>query len=180
MEAIPWKEESVRVTGAAYLESYFTVWFGDQLDNPYAATPGNPNPSPMGGIGSPNGSNSAAALFTKMPDPWSIVLKELKAGVEQLAGSKYNMVHLTYLFLLFLLCQRGCVLMGWRYQDGTDYVGGQEEDLAKASKTRHSIATLTLGIDSRVKFTHRTKAHKQDLPVASGSLMVLDGIFSSF
>lgn len=96
LEAIPWKEESVRVTGAAYLESYFAVWFGDQLDNPYASSSGL-----MSEMGSPNSnisnsSLSSAALFSKMPDPWSVVLKDLKASVEQLAGCKFNMVHLAY------------------------------------------------------------------------------------
>jgi hypothetical protein len=171
------------VTGAAYLESYFTVWFGEQLDNPYA-----PHPSALsGGIGSPvgNGPNSSAgganSLANKMPDPWSIVLRELKTNVEQLAGCKFNMLHLTYPLPLptssFLY---SCSLIPLRYQDGTDYVGGSEEDSIKPGKGRHCVATLTLGIDSRVKFTHRTKSHKHDLTVASGSLLVLDGMIYKF
>jgi hypothetical protein len=89
----------VRVTGAAYLESYFSVWFGEQLDNPYA-----PHPSIASvGIESPlgNGPNTGAggganSLANKAPDPWSTVLRELKTSVEQLAGCKFNMMHLTY------------------------------------------------------------------------------------
>ncbi len=79
----------MRVTGAAYLESYFQVWFGDQVDNPYA---------PITGIGSPlPNATSPGSGAPRIPDPWSTVLKDLKGNVERLANAKFNMIHLTYL-----------------------------------------------------------------------------------
>ena len=65
------------------------------------------------------------------------------------------------------------------YQDGTDYVptSSEEENVQKntQNKTQSPIATLTLGVDSKVKLSHRGKPHKQDLFITSGSLYVLEG-----
>lgn len=166
LEAIPWKEEPFKIIGET--ESYFTVWCGDQLDNPYGPPPNLPPVS----IGSPSTipPKDATSVVNKIPDSWANLLKDLKANVERIAGAKFNMLHLTYHYY-------GRVASRFdqsRYQDGTEYVAGQE-DLSKGSKGGRCVATLTLGIDSRVKFTHRTKSHKHDLNVASGSLFVLNG-----
>lgn len=91
------------------------------------------------------------------PQPWSPLLVELCAHVEQAAGARFNSV------------------LANRYRDGHDCMGWHSDDEAELGP-QAVIASLSLGAERRFAFKRRQAgARSQTLPLAHGSLLIMAG-----
>lgn len=130
----PWRTEHVTLWGKTYPQPRLVAWYGD------------------------NGKTYSYSGVSLTPLPWSPVLQELKARVEQLSGDAFNSVLLNY------------------YRDHRDCMGFHADDEPELGP-RPRIASLSLGEERRFVLKHRHRKDIQDIKLVlpSGSLLLMAG-----
>lgn len=132
VDSCAWRQEEIKVYGKAYRQPRLSAWYGDQ-----------------------GYSYSGIRLE---PTPWSPLLLDIKARVQQLAGHEFNSVLLNY------------------YRDEHDRMGMHSDDERELGP-RPVIASLSIGETRSLLFRHRTrkdlKTVKLGLP--DGSLLLMRG-----
>ncbi|NWO07238.1 MAG: alpha-ketoglutarate-dependent dioxygenase AlkB [Alteromonadaceae bacterium] len=98
---------------------------------------------------------------TKQALPWTPVLQELKALVEQHSGEHYNSC-------LANLYHHGEETMGWH--------SDAEDELVKHG----AIASLSLGAPRRFAFRHKQNKEQVKVWLEHGSLLVMKGVTQAF
>ncbi len=98
---------------------------------------------------------------TKQALPWTPVLQELKALVEQQSDESYNSC-------LLNLYHHGEETMGWH--------SDAERDLKKHG----AIASLSLGAPRRFAFRHKQSKEQVKVMLEHGSLLVMQGVTQTF
>lgn len=129
---VPWRHDEAVMFGKHIVTARMVAWYGDR-DMPYRYS----------GV-------------TKSPLPWIPELLELKALVEERAGTEFNSC-------LLNLYHNGGEGMGWHSDD--------ERSLARDS----CIASLSLGADRRFDFKHKTTGEKVSVLLENGGLLLMKG-----
>ena len=93
---------------------------------------------------------------TKKGLPWNAELLKIKTIIESYTNAKYN----------------ACLLN--LYHDGEESMGWHSDD-EKEIVTNSSIASLSIGIDRKFSFKHKTSKEKIDLFLEGGSLLEMKG-----
>ncbi|BCW88611.1 hypothetical protein sos41_17520 [Alphaproteobacteria bacterium SO-S41] len=130
----PWRHESVSVWGKTYAQPRLIAWFGDV------------------------GKTYKYSSISLEPLPWSTLLREIQASVENIATAKFNSVLLNY------------------YRDQNDSMGFHSDDERELG-FRPTIASVSFGAVRTLVFKHKkNKAIKTvRLDLASGSLLIMRG-----
>lgn len=131
-EAIPWKHDQVTMFGKTHITQRKVAWYGDEA---YRYT---------------YSQHSRKAL------PWSPLLVELKALVEQHSQETFN-----------------CCLLNY-YHHGTEGMGWHSDD-EKELLPNGTIASLSLGTTRKFAFKHKKTKKKVDLMLENGSLLLMKG-----
>ena len=131
-EAIPWKHDQVTMFGKTHITQRIVAWYGDEA---YRYT---------------YSQHSREAL------PWSPLLVELKALVEQHSQETFN-----------------CCLLNY-YHHGTEGMGWHSDD-EKELLPNGTIASLSLGTTRKFAFKHKKTKKKVDLMLENGSLLLMKG-----
>jgi alkylated DNA repair dioxygenase AlkB len=129
----PWQQPQVRIYGRQLAVPRLVAWYGDA------------------------GASYRYSGLTHQPLPWTPLLAQIRAQVEQAAGQPLNGVLLNY------------------YRDGQDSMGWHSDDEAELG-TNPLIASLNLGGTRR--FDLRRKGHNRiehSLHLQHGSLLVMRG-----
>jgi alkylated DNA repair dioxygenase AlkB len=131
---IPWRSEYVVMWGRRVPQPRLTAWYGDA------------------------GSLYAYSGLRLDPLPWTPLLLDIKALIEQVAGSPFNSVLLNY------------------YRDNRDSIGFHSDDEPELGH-RPIIASLSLGEERTFILKHRTSKLSKPvhLRLASGSLLLMRG-----
>jgi alkylated DNA repair dioxygenase AlkB len=131
---VPWRSEELVMWGRRMLQPRLTAWYGDA------------------------GARYAYSGIELAPLPWTPLLADLKARVEEVAGVTFNSVLINY------------------YRDHRDSVGFHSDNEPELGE-RPVIASLSLG-EERI-FILRHKTARQLAPVRlrleSGSLLLMRG-----
>jgi alkylated DNA repair dioxygenase AlkB len=130
----PWRQDRIVVWGQSHLQPRLSAWYGD-ADSQYTY--------------------SGLAMT---PTPWTPLLADLKAQVEDLCQARFNSVLLNL------------------YRDQRDSMGMHSDDEPELG-AQPVIASLSLGETRTLVFKHR---HRSDLapvrlPLNDGSLLLMQG-----
>lgn len=129
---VPWKSDEIVIFGKRIVTSRKVAWYGDEgLAYAYSGT-------------------------VKQPFPWSPVLSELKARVEDLAGAGFNSC-------LLNLYHHGDEGMGWHADN--------EKSIVRDS----AIASVSFGAEREFRLKHRVFPQKVSVVLEDGSLLVMKG-----
>lgn len=90
------------------------------------------------------------------PKVWTKTLKAIKQEIEPHCKIKFN-----------------SVLVNW-YRDGDDGVGYHSDDEPELGKNPY-IASLSFGVDRKLKFQHKKDKLNHDLTLHHGSLLIMKG-----
>jgi len=131
IESTAWEQEEIQMYGTTYLEPRLTAWYGD-VDCNYSHH----------GI-------------TRTVLPWTEVLLQIKARVEEICECKFNNALVNY------------------YRNGEDYMGFHDEQTVQGSKTK--IASVSLGSERNFIVKHRNTDEVHSLKISNGSLLVMFG-----
>ena len=95
--------------------------------------------------------------------PWSMILNELRHKVNAVASVDFNSVLLNY------------------YRDGQDSMGYHQDDESELG-SNPTIASLTFGAERTFQLKHisNKKIKRKDIPLTSGSLLIMAGTTQSF
>ncbi len=131
---IPWRSEEVAMWGRRVLQPRLTAWYGDP------------------------GRRYAYSGIELEPLPWTPLLLDLKARVENAAGTLFNSVLLNY------------------YRDHRDSIGFHSDDEPELG-VRPVIASLSLGAERTFILKHKKlgQVGRASLRLASGSLLLMSG-----
>lgn len=128
-----WRQDSITLFGKTHKQPRLHAWVGDA------------------------GCAYTYSGLRMEPDPWTPLLSDLRARVEEIAGARFNSVLLNL------------------YRDGADSMGAHADDEPELGP-RPVIASLSLGAERTLSFTHRARRHAAlRLPLAHGSLLVMAG-----
>lgn len=95
--------------------------------------------------------------ITMTPNKWTSELKEMKDRLQEFTGIEFTHVLCNY------------------YRDGNDSMGWHRDNEAVLGKNP-SIASVTFGVTRIFQIRHyETKAHKIDIPLSHGSLLLMSG-----
>lgn len=95
--------------------------------------------------------------ITMIPNSWTPELKEMKDRLQEFTGVQFTHVLCNY------------------YRDGQDSMGWHRDNEAVLGKNP-SIASVTFGVTRIFQIRHyETKAHKIDIPLSHGSLLLMSG-----
>lgn len=134
VDETPWAEETIQLYGKQYLQPRLTAWYGTpEARYRYSGK-------------------------TYEPLPFTPLLLQLKASVEQASGSRYNSVLLNY------------------YRDGADSMGLHADDEPELGPTP-CIASLSLGETREIYFRHKVRRDLGTFKLAlpAGSLLLMCG-----
>ena len=131
---VPWRAEAVAMWGRAMLQPRLTAWYGDP------------------------GSNYAYSGIRLAPLPWTPLLLEIKARVEEAAASAFNSVLINY------------------YRDHRDSIGFHSDNEPELGE-HPVIASLSLGAERTFIFKHRTLKTAEPVRqrLGSSSLLLMAG-----
>ncbi len=88
--------------------------------------------------------------------PWTPSLRYLRDQLQQTTGLHFNSCLLNY------------------YRDGNDSMGAHADDEPELGPNPH-IALLSLGAERILRFVHKQRGFRIDLPLPSGSLLLMRG-----
>jgi alkylated DNA repair dioxygenase AlkB len=128
----PWSQERIRMFGRESPVPRLVAWFADP------------------------GCHYSYSGISHRAAPWTPLLREIKAGVEQRVGTRFNSVLLNYY-------RTGQDSMGWHADD--------ERELGKAPV----IASVSLGATRTLQLKHRSAVdvERVSLDLLHGSLLVM-------
>jgi alkylated DNA repair dioxygenase AlkB len=131
---IPWRAEKIVVWGKAFLQPRLIAWYGEE------------------------GRNYTYSGISLEPLPWTLLLREIKSGVEAVAKAGFNSVLLNY------------------YRDNRDHMGFHSDDERELGE-RPIIASLSLGEERTFVLKHKTDKLVKPvrLKLASNSLLLMLG-----
>jgi len=131
---VPWRSEEVVMWGRRALQPRLTAWYGDA------------------------GASYAYSGIQLHPLPWTPILLDIKARIEETVGSTFNSVLLNY------------------YRDNRDSIGFHSDDEPELGE-RPVIASLSLGEERMFILKHKRLklVSPVHLRLASGSLLLMKG-----
>lgn len=131
---VPWRAEEIMVWGRKVLQPRLTAWYGD------------------------TGAHYAYSGIQLQPQPWTALMLDIKARIEEVASATFNSVLLNY------------------YRDNNDSIGFHSDDEPELGE-RPVIASLSLGEARTFVLKHKKlrKAEPVRLRLASGSLLLMAG-----
>lgn len=128
-----WRSETIKLWGRSIAQPRLTAWHGDA------------------------GRDYTYSGLTMTPEPWTPLLRTLKAEVEQVVGTTFNSVLLNY------------------YRNERDSVGYHSDD-EKELGPEPTIASLSFGETRTFVFKSKNKRHKPvRLALEDGSLLLMKG-----
>jgi alkylated DNA repair dioxygenase AlkB len=129
----PWRSETIKLWGRDVAQPRLTAWYGDP------------------------GRNYTYSGLTMKAEPWTPLLRALKADVERAAGEQFNSVLLNY------------------YRNERDSVGYHSDNEKELGPTP-SIASLSFGDTRSFVFKSRRKKHKpMRIALEGGTLLLMKG-----
>ncbi|WP_252176747.1 alpha-ketoglutarate-dependent dioxygenase AlkB [Endozoicomonas sp. 4G] len=136
LSGIQWRQDQITLFGKTFDVPRLQAWYGDQ------------------------GMTYRYSGLELTPEPWTPVLRALKARVEQACHGSFNTVLLNL------------------YRDGNDSNGWHSDDEAELGE-HPVIASLSLGQERRFRLKHKQGKSKGIQPLSldlpSGSLLVMSG-----
>lgn len=130
VEDTHWRQETVTVFGRRHLQPRLTAWHGDR--------------------------RYAYSGLTLDPQPWTPLLQQVRAAVEEASRHHFNSVLLNY------------------YRDGRDSMGMHSDDEPELGPNP-VIASLSLGEERQFILKHKRSGETLKFPLPSGSLLVMAG-----
>ena len=133
LESTAWRQENIKLYGRAIPLPRLTAWYGDA------------------------GTGYKYSGLTNIPAPWTPVLVEVKAAVEQAAGTTFNSVLLN------------------RYRTGQDSVAWHSDDEIEFGENP-AIASVSFGAARRFQFRHKLRKDlRAEIELTHGSLLLMRG-----
>jgi len=130
----PWRQDSIVLFGKRHLQPRLTAWYGD-----------------------------ASYTYSGLrldPLPWTALLAEIRAAVEQACGLRFNSVLLNY------------------YRDGRDSMGMHSDDEPELGP-EPAIASLSYGATRGFVLRHKRNKRTLKLDLHDGSLLLMSGTLQS-
>lgn len=130
LETIEWKNDEVFLFGKRHITRRKVAWYGE---NNFAYTYSN---------------------STKLANPWTPALRDIKLRVEETCAIQFN----------------SCLLN--LYHDGTEGMGWHSDD-EKPLGRNPQIASLSFGASRKFSFKHKTGHERVSLVLENGSLLLM-------
>ena len=135
---ILWQQDDIKVYGKIYPQPRLTALYGNE------------------------GLSYSYSNIKMQPHPWSLLLKKIKAKVEQVAMANFSTVLLNY------------------YRDGKDS-NGWHADNEKELGLNPIIGSITFGTERVFQLKHNThKEQKKSIVLEHGSLLLMKGTTQHF
>ncbi len=132
--AVDWEQHEIRIGGRIVASPRLSAWYGD------------------------SGASYRYSGLSLEPRPWSPLMRELKAQVEEVSGSLFNSVLLNL------------------YRDGVDSMGWHSDDERELGE-RPVIASVSLGATRRFRLRHKKRPDLEPVVIGleHGSLLIMKG-----
>ena len=133
LDEISWKQEPIVIFGKKLMQPRLTAWYGDA------------------------GISYRYSGITMQPEPWTLMLAEIKNRLEEFSGLTFNSVLLNL------------------YRDGQDSMGWHRDDEKELGKNP-AIGSVSFGDNRKFMIRHvKDRSLKNTINITNGSLLLMAG-----